>query len=312
MKQATGHTLNEAIADGRLVDEYLNELAYRRRSSPRTVESYKSDLNLFLCFLSAGRGKGVLKCKRDDVLAFIVACSESGEVARTRARRLSTIKGFYSFLKRRGRIDETPTAGLKGAKIPDVLPEVLSSEDMEVLLEAGRTGTKTQRRVGMIIELMYATGLRVSEAVGLRLEHIVFKENIILVESGKGGKDRVVILPEITSRRLREYIDEVRPLILGGGYSSWVFPTRTGRSIDRQTAWRDMKAIAREAGLKVDLHPHLLRHTCATHLIENGCDLLTVQALLGHSDISTTEIYTHILEDRKRKVFNAAHPRARF
>jgi integrase/recombinase XerD len=162
----------------------------------------------------------------------------------------------------------------------------------------------------MLLELMYATGLRISEAVELRLEHVLPKESIIMVEKGKGGKGRIVVIPGTTKKHLDQYIDSVRPLILGEEASRWLFPTRSGKNIKRQAAWRDLKALGKRAGIETGIHPHLLRHTCATHLLENGCDLMTVQALLGHADISTTEIYTHILEERKRSVFKKAHPRS--
>jgi len=304
-------TLTQTIGDGRLVEEFLTDLAYRRRVSPLTVESYRHDLERFTGFLAEQRGRSVLQCLREDVLGFLVECREKGESARTRSRRLSCLRGFFSFLKSRGRIAEAPTSGLKGARIPEVLPHVLSREEIEKLLRAGRSGSKVQRRNGMILELMYATGMRVSEAVKLRVEHILLDQDAIIVESGKGRKGRIVLIPPSTRRRIEEYIGAVRPLITEGGHSRWVFPTRSGRAVDRQSVWRGLRELGRQAEIKSKIHPHLLRHTCATHLLENGCDLMTVQALLGHADISTTQIYTHILEDRKRRVFSAAHPRAK-
>jgi integrase/recombinase XerD len=306
-----GKRLSEALSDGRLAEEFLSDIAYRRRMSPNTVEAYRSDLRKFLAYLSEERSTSATKCDRKDVLSYLVACEREGDTARTRARRKSSLSGFFAFLKQKGRIDEIPLAGLKSVKLPEVLPKVLSREEMEALLEAGRKGGKIQRRAGMLLELMYATGVRISEAVGLRLEHLLLDEGVILVEQGKGGKGRMVLIPNITKEHLREYLSEVRLLILGGDSSGWVFPTTSGAALGRQSAWRNLRELGKEAGIETELHPHLLRHTCATHLLENGCDLITVQALLGHADISTTEIYTHILEERKRSVFARAHPRAR-
>jgi len=305
-----GKSLTGVVMDGRLAEDYLSDLAFRRRVSPKTVDSYRSDLKKFLGFLSSRQRIGVIQCERKDILAFIVTCEREGDSTSTRARRMSSLRGFFGFLKDKGRIDEVPVAGLKNAKVPDVLPKVLRRDEMEKLLRTGRSGEKIERRAGMLLELMYATGLRISEAVELRLEHVLLNEGIILVEKGKGGKGRIAVIPGTTGKRLQEYIDEVRPLILGGQASRWLFPTRSGQNIRRQSAWRDLKALGKKAGIETEIHPHLLRHTCATHLLENGCDLMTVQALLGHADISTTEIYTHILEERKRSVFKKAHPRS--
>ncbi len=310
MREKTEYTPQEAIADGRLLEEFFDDLTYRKRVSPRTVESYKLDLKRFTAFLAEECRTGVTRCTRDDILAFLVDCESRGNSPRTRSRRLSTLKSFFTFLKRRGRIDKIPTSGLKGARIPGALPEILTGEEMEKLLSEGRSGDKYRRRTGIIVELMYSTGLRVSETIKLKMEHLLAEENIIRIESGKGGKGRLVIVPDVTLGHLEEYIEDVHSLILEGGYSSWLFPSRSGKAISRQAVWRNIKLLGKEAGIGTNLHPHVLRHTCATHLIENGCDLVTVQLLLGHADISTTEIYTHIVEGRKRKVFRTAHPRA--
>jgi len=309
MPTASRKSLTDVVSDGRLADEYLNDLRYRRRVSPNTVESYRSDLKRFLNFLSSDRGVSAIRCGREDVLSFIVRCEQDGDGPRTRARRMSCLRGFFDFLKDKGRIDSMPIEGLKNVKVPRALPKVLSGEEMQRLLWAGRTGSRTQRRTGMLLELMYATGLRISEAVKLRLEHLLLEDAVILVEKGKGSKGRMAVIPDVTKEHVEEYIDEIRPLILGGAQSRWVFPSRTGRALTRQAAWRDLKTLGREAGIGTEINPHLLRHTCATHLLENGCDLMTVQMLLGHADISTTEIYTHVLEERKRTVFKKTHPR---
>jgi integrase/recombinase XerD len=311
MDNRLGKKLDEVIGDGRLCEEFLEDLLFRRRASANTVQAYGSDLKKFADYLSCERHTGATCCSRDDVLLFLSLCENVGESSRTRARRLSCLRRFFAFLENKGRIEESPVAGLKSAKIPMVLPHVISHDEMDALLEAGRHGSRTHRRNGMLLELMYATGLRISEAIRIRMEHLMLGDGAILVELGKGSKDRIVLIPPITRIHLEEYIRDIRPLILDTVHSSWVFPTSGGKPLDRQAAWRGIKELGREAGLKTSLHPHLLRHTCATHLLENGCDLLTVQALLGHADISTTEIYTHILEERKRKVFASAHPRAK-
>jgi integrase/recombinase XerD len=163
----------------------------------------------------------------------------------------------------------------------------------------------------MLLELVYATGLRISEALGIRLEHLILDDGFILVEKGTGSKARQVVVAPATIERINYYLAEIRPLLLEGGYSPFLFPTRSGRPLSRQMAWKDLRDLGRAAGISPTLHPHLLRHTCATHLLEGGCDLRTVQILLGHAEISTTEIYTHVVEEHKRKVFMRAHPRSK-
>jgi len=310
MELKSESSLAEKISEGRLIEEYLSDLAYRRRLSLATVKAYKSDIMLFAEFIEVERKSSLSKCSRDDILAFMVESEKAGKSKSTRARSLSSLKGFYSFLKTKGRVTVSPVEGLKGSVRRGKLPNVLTKDEMKILLECCRHGDKYQCRNGMIIELMYATGMRVSEAVGLRLENLALEDGVIRVEHGKGGKGRLVVIPPSVVEGLRKYIDSVRALILDGENSRWVFPTGSGNPVSRVAVWQGLGRQGKKAGIEKKLHPHMLRHSCATHLLENGCDLLTVQELLGHSDISTTEIYTHILEERKRKVFKDAHPRS--
>jgi integrase/recombinase XerD len=299
------------LTDGRLVTEYLDDLAFRRRMSPATVDAYSNDLRLFAGFVHTEAKIALTECGTEEIIDFLSHCTESGDSPRSRARRLSCLKGFYSFLKRLGRVDDNPARRLTGASRSMTLPEVLSMDEMHDLLETGRTGGIARRRAGMLLELIYATGLRISEALGIRLEHVMPDSGFILVEKGKGSRARQVVVPPATLDRINAYLSEIRPLILDGGYSSFLFPTRSGKPLSRAMAWKDLRDLGRAAGISRSLHPHLLRHTCATHLLERGCDLRTVQILLGHAEISTTEIYTHIVEEHKRRVFLRAHPRAR-
>ncbi len=311
MGSKSSSKLDSAISDGRLVNDFLQDCEYRKRSSRNTVDAYQADLKKFTEFIAVDRDKSILKCQRVDILAFMVKIELDGEKAGTRSRRLSCLRRFFGYLKEKGRLDELPTAGLKSLKIPKLLPRVLTRDEMWKLLDEGQRGDKFKHRTGMMLEVMYATGMRVSETVNLRLEHVLLDEGVILIEKGKGSKGRMVIIPDKTVGNLREYLDEIRPLILESVYSPWVFTSKKGNPLNREYVWTLLRKLGEDAGIETPLKPHLLRHTCATHLLENGCDLLTVQNLLGHANISTTEIYTHILEERKRKVFNVAHPRAR-
>ena len=311
MGATSGPGLTSAISDGRLIDDFLQDCAYRKRLSENTVKAYKSDLGKFMEFMAVERKKPLTRCFRDDIIAFMVRLELDGETGRSRSRRLSCLRRFFAYIREKGRIDELPTTGLRNPKIPKKLPVTLSRQDMKKLLDEGRKGDKYRRRTGIMLEVMYATGMRVSEMASLRQEHLLLDDGVILIEKGKGSKGRTVLVPEITVRHLMEYLDEIRPLILEVGHSSYVFVSKSGNPINREYVWTLFRDLAQDAGIEKHMTPHLLRHTCATHLLENGCDLLTVQNLLGHSDISTTEIYTHVLEERKRKVFNVAHPRAR-
>jgi integrase/recombinase XerD len=311
MPESSISSLDTRLSDGHLIGDYLDDLAYRRRAGSATVDAYKDDLEAFAKFMYEKKRGWLIKSSREDIVEFLAECKNENESPRTRARRLSTLRGFFSWLKQSGRIEESPVSGLKGAKPGVSLPEVFTNDEMEVLLNTGRSGGKGQRRAGMLLELLYAAGLRISEALNLKIEHVIFEQGTILVEQGKGSKGRVAMIPKGTIDRLKEYLTSVRPLIMPDGYSPYIFTTRSGKALSRQMAWKDLKELGRIAGIKSELHPHVLRHTCATHLLENGCDLRTVQLLLGHSDISTTEIYTHVIEERKRKVFYKSHPRAK-
>lgn len=305
--------LTEVLSDGRILGDFLDDLAFRKRSRPRTVQAYRRDLRKFCKFIESERKKSVTECMREDVLEFISICRKAEESPGTITRRLSSIRNLFGWLVRTGRITESPVTGLKGFTPPRSLPKVLSRDEIDRLFEAGRSGTKVNRRAGMMLELMYATGLRISEVTGLRMEHLLLDDEnpVIMVIDGKGGKASMSPLPDRTIASMGKYLDEVRPLILSEANSPFVFPTGSGKRVSRQGAWKDIKSLGRAAGIETRLHPHLLRHTCATHLLESGCDLRTVQEILSHADISTTEIYTHILKKRKRKVFYNAHPRAK-
>ncbi len=305
--------LTEVLSDGRILEDFLDDLAFRKRSRPLTVQAYRRDLRKFFGFIESERKKRVIECMGEDVQEFISNCRKAEESPGTITRRLSSIRNLFGWLVRTGRIAESPVSGLKGLTRQRSLPKVLTREEMDRLITAGRSGTKINRRAGMMLELMYATGLRISEVVGLRMEHLLLDDEnpAILVIDGKGGKARMSPLPDRTIASMGEYLDEVRPLILSEANSHFVFPTVSGKRVSRQGAWKDLKSLGKAAGIETALYPHLLRHTCATHLLESGCDLITVQEILSHADISTTEIYTHILKKQKRQVFYKSHPRAK-
>ena len=301
------------IEDGRLQREFLEDLEFRRQLSAHTVNSYSSDLSKFQNYIHAAAKSELLRCTRDNVIDYIISLEKSGLSARSRSRNLSVLRSFFAYLRFKGKITANPLDGIHGPSLNKSLPEYLTIEEINLLLKAGLDGDKFQRRTGMLVELLYASGARISEALSLKIENVNLNAGLIIIESGKGAKARQSLLPPVTCSNLKHYMEEIRPLILSNAVhrTTCLFPSRSGAKMQRPNAWKDIKRLAKSVGIGDKVHPHVLRHSFATHLIENDCDIRSVQFLLGHADISTTEIYTHVIEEKKRKVFRDAHPRSR-
>lgn len=233
---------------------------------------------------------------------------QGADSARTTARRMSSIRRFYQYLLREKIIDADPSENLVGPKGGRKLPKSLSQADVDALLEAPQTGDALGLRDRAMLELLYATGLRVSELVGIELTQVNLRQGVVRV-SGKGNKERLVPLGEEAISWLQRYLSESRGQLVEGKPSRSVFVTRRGGAMSRQSFWYLIKKYARRAGINSDLSPHTLRHAFATHLLNNGADLRVVQMLLGHSDISTTQIYTHIATERLKQLHSVHHPR---
>jgi integrase/recombinase XerD len=290
----------------RLVHRYLESLALERGLSPRTVASYGSDLRK----LAAQRHTAGIEWSAVDA-AFISRhvreLRAAGLAPRSVSRALVAIKGFFEHLVECGERSGNPAVNLVPPKSWRKLPRVLTESQIERLLAAADLSTPLGRRDKAMIELLYATGLRVSELVGLTLPQLRLDVGF-LVAMGKGSKERIVPIGEEAERWVSEYLNEVRPRLARGRHQV-VFVSRLGRGLTRQGFWKILRAHGVSAGIE-RLSPHVLRHSFATHLLEHGADLRAVQMMLGHADISTTQIYTHIHAQRLRSLYDEFHPRS--
>jgi integrase/recombinase XerD len=290
----------------RLVDRYLDHLAVERGLASNSVTSYRRDL-LRLGTALEQEGQDLLTAKPTDLSAQVRRMRREGLSPRSIARAISAARGFYAHRVGEGEREDDPAADLSAPKLLQRLPKVLSEEQVEALLAAPDTATELGLRDRAMIELLYATGLRVSELVSLRLPQLRLDQGF-LIAFGKGSKERVVPVGESAEGWLGRYFRQARPA-LERGRSDAVFLSRLGRAMTRQGFWDNLRKYALAAGVQ-RVSPHVLRHSFATHLLEHGADLRAVQMMLGHSDISTTQIYTHIHQHRLKSLYERYHPRA--
>lgn len=292
--------------DRAVIETFLDALWMEHGLSENTLRAYAADLSRFAGWLSH-RGLGLLQARREHTLGWLA--SLAGAPPRSTARRLSSLRRFYAYQLREGGLKDDPTLRVEGPKLGRALPDSLSEADVEALLAAPDGATALGLRDRAMLELLYATGLRVSELVGLTLAQLNLTQGVLRVV-GKGGKERLVPFGEPAADCVRRYLRDARPELVQERASDAVFPGRAGHAMTRQTFWHRLRRHARVAGLTKHLSPHTLRHAFATHLLNHGADLRAVQMLLGHSDISTTQIYTHVARERLRQLHGAHHPRA--
>jgi integrase/recombinase XerD len=288
-----------------LLKSFLNYLAVEKGLSRNTLESYERDLRKYFSFLD---DKEPGEITQQDVLGFLSMLSREGMAAPSQARSLSAVRGFHRYLLTDGLSSSDPTANIDTPHGWTRLPKTLSSGEVESLLSQPDLADPLGIRDKAMLEVLYAAGLRVSELVGLRLQDINLERGYVVVV-GKGSKERAVPLGEVAAVRVREYLDRARPLLIKEAGSDSVFISLRKRQITRQMFWERIKHYVRKAGITRNVSPHTLRHSFATHLLDNGADLRSVQAMLGHSDISTTQIYTHVSRERLKKIHEKYHPR---
>ena len=290
------------------LDAFCDALWLEEGLSPRTLECYRRDLGQFAQWLD-GYGLGLATAGTSDVQRFLGERGlKQGIAARSIARQLSALKRYYRWLNRQGLRADDPTLAIESPRLPRPLPKGLSESDVEALLAAPDTETPLGLRDRAMLELLYACGLRVSELVALTLPAVSLDMGVVKV-LGKGAKERLVPMGEVAQDWVERYLREARPRLLGRHVSDILFVTRRGRGMTRQMFWHLIKGHARRAGLSQMPSPHALRHAFATHLINHGADLRVVQMLLGHADISTTQIYTHVARERLKKLHARHHPR---
>jgi len=291
-----------------LVEEFLNFLSVEKGSSPNTIDAYRRDIGKFMEFLKE-KGMGSLeRAGRDDIMSFMVSEKRRGLSARSIARNLAALKMLFRFLAANRYVRKDIAEVLESPKLWKYLPDILSPAEVEELLKAPDTSSPIGLRDRAILELMYASGLRVSEVAGLSTVDINFEVGFVKCR-GKGMKERVVPLGRYARRFLVSYLETARPALLKGNASDSLFVTRRGKAFTRQGLWKRVKLHARRSGIKKDITPHSLRHSFASHLLSGGADLRVVQELLGHADISTTQIYTHVDKDRLKSIHKKYHPR---
>ncbi|HTS21539.1 MAG TPA: site-specific tyrosine recombinase XerD [Casimicrobiaceae bacterium] len=292
-----------------LIDAFCDQLWLEDGLAATSLASYRRDLVLWASWLELGAGKGLLAADRGDVEGFLAEQFGARAKATSIGRRLSSLRRFYRMQAAAGTIKADPTLRVRAPKLPRRLPRSLSEAQVEALLAAPDTQTTLGLRDRAMLETLYATGLRVSELVGLKLGQVGFDMGVVRV-LGKGSKERIVPLGEESIIWLRRYLDSARPELLGGGRSDAVFVTGRRAALTRQAFWDLVKRHAVKAGIaRTELSPHTLRHAFATHLLNHGADLRVVQLLLGHADITTTTIYTHVARERLKQLHAHHHPR---
>jgi integrase/recombinase XerD len=287
---------------------YLDHLIVDRGLAPLTVNAYASDMREFARFLQTHRIDSVQKVSREDLLLFLAVMDRRGLSPRSRSRKISCIRGFFRYLIQNDFIREDPSQLIDSPRLPKKIPQYLEPDEVDRLLASVPTGSLETRRDATMLELLYATGLRVSELVKLEMGQVDLEMGCVTVV-GKGSKERVVPLGIPASRAVMSYLETVRNGLLHGRRSEALFVTRRGGPMTRQAFWKIVKKYARSGGIRKEISPHTLRHSFATHLVQNDADLRAVQIMLGHSDISTTEIYTHVAQHRLKHLHQTHHPR---
>jgi len=289
------------------IERFLDALWMERGLSENTLAAYRNDLNGFALWLS-GHQRSLGAAHRQDLLDYLAERVGAGVKPRTTARLLSSLRRFYRYLIREGRLTDDPSARIDTPRIGRPLPDSLSEAEVELLLAAPDTGEPLGLRDRAMIELLYACGLRVSELVNVGTEQVNITQGVVRL-MGKGSKERLVPLGEEAAAWLQRYVNEGRPGLAAAAGARQLFITRRGKGMTRQAFWYRLKYYAVKSGINKKLSPHSLRHAFATHLLNHGADLRVVQMLLGHSDLSTTQIYTHVARERLKELHAQHHPR---
>ena len=310
MGSSNKHSTPESLVVTRsaeLVDQFLDAIWMERGLSKNTLGAYRADL------MTLGRGlaesnKTINTAEKSDLLDFIAKRVESGAKPRSTARQLSSFRRFFRYILREGLRDTDPTADIEMPRIGRSLPKTLSEDEVDLLLNAPNTDEPLGHRDRAMLEVLYATGLRVSELISLKQSQINFNQGVLRI-IGKGDRERLIPLGEESQRWLKDFIDGPRMEILLERQTDYLFPTRRGDCMTRQAFWHIIKRYAEKAEIRQKISPHSLRHAFATHLLNRGADLRVVQMLLGHSDLSTTQIYTHVARERLKDLHGEHHPR---
>jgi len=290
------------------IDGYLRHLEVSRRLAPNSLEAYSRDLVRLAAFAEK-TGTPIESLTLADLEAFVRSLMTSGLSPTSTARHVAAVRGYFKFLRLNGTIAANPADDLRSPRSFKTLPKFLSAEDVDALLAAPDVTATRGLRDRALIELLYATGLRVSELVGLRTADVRLTEGF-LKTLGKGSKERIVPIGDEAANWVGKYLKDARPQLTKKREVPWLFLNNRGQRLSRVGFWKALKRYGSKAGIRGSLSPHVLRHSFATHLLDRGADLRAIQAMLGHADLSTTQIYTHVLEARLRQVYDRFHPRS--
>ncbi|PWK14513.1 site-specific tyrosine recombinase XerD [Tumebacillus permanentifrigoris] len=293
----------------KLIERFIHYLTVERGLAQNTLESYARDLTAYIDFLQRGGIRDLNQTRRANIIAYLAELQRKGRATTTISRNLASLRAFYGFLLRDGLLDGDPTANLESPKIEKRLPKVLTVGEVESLLEGPDLGTTAGSRDKAMLELLYATGIRVSELVSLNISDVNLNMGFLKCY-GKGSKERIIPLGTVALKSVGEYILRSRVKLSRNPAEESLFLNHHGQRLSRQGFWKIIKKYAHTASVDKEITPHTLRHSFATHLLENGADLRAVQEMLGHADISTTQIYTHLTKSRLKEVYAKAHPRA--
>ncbi|GEK11331.1 tyrosine recombinase XerD [Pseudoalteromonas peptidolytica] len=297
------------MSDTQLIEAFLDALFLEQGLSENTISAYRSDLEKFLLFITKEKvSTSLLAVSSQDIEAYLAYRVDKGLKAKSSARAISALKRFYLYWVREKKISQSPLDTIAQPKTTPSLPKTLSEAEVEALLNAPDCEDPMGLRDKAMLELLYATGLRVTELVGLRMEQVNMRQAVVLVR-GKGNKERLVPMGEEALHWLEQFLKKGRGLMIKHA-TDFVFPSKRGIGMTRQTFWHRIKHYAILADVKSPLSPHTLRHAFATHLLNHGADLRVVQMMLGHSDLSTTQIYTHVASERLKTLHQQHHPRA--
>ncbi|MCL5255911.1 MAG: site-specific tyrosine recombinase XerD [Gammaproteobacteria bacterium] len=288
------------------IDQFLDKLWLQQGVSQHTIAAYRSDLTHFQTWLQQS-GIALEQASRDDIVTYLGVRREQGIQSRSQARLLSSLRKYFGYLLRQQQRDDDPTAHLQSPKLPASLPKSISEQDVTALLQAPVTNTALGLRDKAMLELLYATGLRVSELVALKMNEVSLRQGVVRVV-GKGNKERLVPMGEEALHALEQYLRYGRPELMQHA-TDVVFLSQRSQQMTRQTFWHRIRIYALQAGLPETISPHRLRHAFATHLLNHGADLRALQMLLGHADIATTQIYTQVAKARLKQLHEQHHPR---
>ena len=298
------------------IDSFLNYLAVEKGYSENTIDAYRNDLNGLLEFAKAEASKqgttpSWANFTRQSVLSYLLNLKERGYVATTMARKVAAARSFFGFMVAEGNIKTDPTENMSSPSVGKALPKPIPINQVRLLLEQpNKLSTAEAKRDRAMLELLYASGMRISELVALNLGDINTEDDYYVRCFGKGRKERIIPLYEQVALTVRQYIEEIRPQLLHNNKGEALFLNARGERLTRQGFWQKLKEYAKSAGLDTQISPHTLRHSFATHMLSGGADLRSVQELLGHANISTTQVYTHLTTEHVRRTYDKSHPRA--